>query len=225
MKAVAPGCQGTAPDLELERTLHDGHLLAHELRRRVAALRALGEAITVLRERGADLSDLVERLGTELDDLEELTREVLGKHRAGQRPGLATADVVVALQQATRTIATARRARIAVAAPPAPLWVRADQAMLRQAIENLLDNAVAYGGPDQASVRLHADHARGEAELLVADRGRGRRGGGYGIGLLLVRRLLEASGGRSLVRQRRGGGTVVSITLPLAPQPQPGTGV
>lgn len=218
----APGRQhGTAPNLELGPD--DSHLLAHELRRRVAALRALGEAITLLRERGADLSPLVERLAAELADLEELTREMLGARRAGQRPEPASADAVAALQQATSTIEAARRASIAVSAPPAPLWVRANHATLRQAIENLLDNAVTHGGSGQASVRLQADHARGEAELLVADRGRGERGGGYGIGLLLVRRLLDASGGRSRVRERRGGGTVVSITLPLAPQPSAGT--
>jgi len=220
-----------APDLELDLGLDENHLLAHELRRRVAALRALGEAITILRERGADLSVMVERLGTELNDLEELTREVLGRGRAGQRRDGVAADAVAALRMAARTIVTAHRARVAVTAPAAPLWVRANPAMLRQAIENLLDNAVTHGDRDQASARIHADRERGEVEILVADRGQSRPGdhhgnhpgsrpGGYGIGLLLVRRLLDASGGRSLVRERRGGGMVVSITLPLAPIPQ-----
>jgi len=220
----APGRQRavtTDLDLDLGLDLADSHLLAHELRRRVAALRVVGEAIAVLREQGADLSTMVARLGAELNDLDELTREVLGQRRDG-----GAADAVAALRMAAKTITAARKARVAVTAPTTPLWVSANPAMLRQAIENLLDNAVTHGGRNQASVRVQANQQRAEVEILVADYGRGRgggklpdHGGGYGIGLLLERRLLDSSGGRSLVRERRGGGTVVSITLPLAARP------
>jgi signal transduction histidine kinase len=192
-------------------------MLAHELRRRLAALRVVGEAITTLRGRGMDTAAMLALLVGEIDALDELAREVLGDGPR-DRPTDADADTVAVVQVAARTVATARGVSIGVDAPPVPVLVQASATMLRLAIENLLDNAARHGGEDGVEVGVRPDPDRGEAEVVVADRGRRASRAdtaGHGIGLHLVRRFLDDAGGRSWVRQRPGGGTVVGLSLPL----------
>jgi signal transduction histidine kinase len=200
---------------------HDLAMLAHELRRRMVALRVVGESIGMLRAKGVDTAGMLDLLVGEIDELDQLAREALREGRHGEQID-ADADVVAAVRAAARTVATARRVTIRVEATPPPVVVRASAPMLRQAIENLLDNAAAHGGADdlEVAVRLHPDG--GEVDVLVADRGHeGASQGeaearaGHGIGLFLVRRFLEAAGGRSWVAARPGGGTVVGLSLPL----------
>jgi signal transduction histidine kinase len=94
--------------------------------------------------------------------------------------------------------------------------------MLRQAIENLIDNAAAHGGPDGVEVDVRADPAAGQVEVVVADRGDGADvPSGHGIGLFVVRRFLDEAGGRSWVAPREGGGTLVGLRLPLRPDAEP----
>ena len=246
-------------------TPNDLAMLAHELRRRVAALRVAGEAIATLRGQGLDTAGMMDLLMGEVDDLDELAREVLREGRGD--PADDAADVGAAVRAAARTVAAARGVAIRVDVPVATVAVRASATMLRQAVENLLDNAASHGGAADIEVTVRADPDRGEADLLVADRGpegSGRGGpgdpegvprlvgpqgpggfggpqgdpptgrapggsdgapaglptasgvrAGHGIGLFLVRRFLDAAGGRSWLAERQGGGTVVGLSLPL----------
>jgi signal transduction histidine kinase len=212
-------------------------MLAHELRRRVAALRVAGEAIATLRGQGLDTAGMMDLLMGEIDDLDELAREVLREGR-GDRAN-AAADVGAAVRAAARTVAAARGVAIRVDVPVATVAVRASATMLRQAVENLLDNAASHGGAADIEVTVRPDPDRGEVDLLVADRGpegsgepqgetgrgtvRASKGlptasgvrAGHGIGLFLVRRFLDAAGGHSWLAERQGGGTVVGLSLPL----------
>jgi signal transduction histidine kinase len=204
-------------------TPDDLAMLAHELRRRVAALRVAGEAITTLRGQGVDTARMLKLLADEIEDLDQLAREVLREGRADQTD----ADAVAAVRAAARTVATARGVDIRVETPPAAVVVRASATMLRQAVENLLDNAASHGGAADVEVAVRPDPDRGEVDVVVADRGRGTDAGaaglptasgvraGHGIGLFLVRRFLDAARGRSWVAERQGGGTVVGLSLPL----------
>lgn len=202
---------------------HELAMLAHELRRRVAALRVVGESIGMLRAKGGDTAGMVELLVGEIEEIDQLAREVLAEDRRG-RPA-AGADLVLAVRAAARTVATARGVTIRVDAPPPPVAVGAAAAMLRQAVENLLDNAAAHGGAEDLEVAVRPHPDRGEVDVLVADRGQGAAGGrageraGHGIGLFLVRRFLDDAGGRSFIAGRPGGGTVVGLSLPLRQRP------
>ncbi len=144
-------------------------MLAHELRRRVAALRVAGEAIATLRGQGLDTAGMMDLLMGEIDDLDELAREVLREGR-GDRAD-AAADVGAAVRAAARTVAAARGVAIRVDVPVATVAVRASATMLRQAVENLLDNAASHGGAADIEVTVRPDPDRGEVDLLVADRG------------------------------------------------------
>jgi signal transduction histidine kinase len=210
------------PAWTANETPNDLGMLAHELRRRVAALRVAGDAIATLRGQGLDIGHMLDLLMGELDDLDELAREVL-RDGHGERAG--AADIGAAVRAAARTVAAARGVDIRVEVPVATITVAASATMLRQAVENLLDNAAGHGGAADIEVAVRPDPDRGEVDLLVADRGTTGGPGrlptasgvraGHGIGLFLVRRFLDAAGGRSFMAERQGGGTVVGLSLPL----------
>jgi signal transduction histidine kinase len=206
-------------------------MLAHELRRRMAAVRVAGEAIAVLRSKGLDTTPMLDLLLAEVGDLDALAGEVLGDRGrpaeagagagAGAAPEAAVPDVAAAVQAAARTVAVARGATVRVQAG-VQAEAEASPTMLRQAIENLIDNAATHGGPDGVEVDVRADPAAGEVEVVVADRGGAAAdAGGHGIGLFVVRRFLDEAGGRSWVAHREGGGTMVGLRLPLRPEAEP----
>jgi signal transduction histidine kinase len=194
-------------------------MLAHELRRRMAAVRVAGEAVALLRDQGRDITPMLELLLGEVGDLDALATDVLGGRR--DRSAEAAPDVAETAHAAARTVATARGASVRVQAG-GPARVEANPTMLRQAIENLIDNAAAYGGPDAVEVDVRPDPAAGQVEVVVADRGAAADApGGHGIGLFVVRRFLDEAGGRSWATHREGGGTLVGLRMPLRPHDGP----
>jgi len=192
-------------------------MLAHELRRRMAAVRVAGEAIAMLRNKGLDTTAMLDLLLAEVGDLDGLAGEVLGD-QPPEAPGDGAPEVAATVQAAARTVAVARGATVRVQAGD-PAEVEASPTMLRQAIENLIDNAAAHGGPDGVEVDVRADPAAGQVEVVVADRGQGSEAAprGHGIGLFVVRRFLDEAGGQAWMAPREGGGTLVGLRLPLRP--------
>jgi signal transduction histidine kinase len=216
--ARAPG-SSRAQGARSDGTPDDVAMLAHELRRRMAAVRVAGEAIALLRDQGLDPTPMLELLLAEVGDLDQLAGEVLGDRR--REPTEAAPDVAAAVQSAARTVAVARGATVRVQAG-VQAEVEASPTMLRQAIENLIDNAAAHGGPGGVEVDVRADPAAGQVEVVVADRGGAEAApAGHGIGLFVVRRFLEEAGGSSWVAPRDGGGTLIGLRMPLRPAAEP----
>ncbi|HET9290042.1 MAG TPA: ATP-binding protein [Actinomycetes bacterium] len=194
-------------------------MLAHELRRRVAAVRVAGEAIAALRDQGRDASAMLDLLLAEVADLDRLAGAVLAEHRPG--PAEDASEVAATVQAAARTVAVARGATVRVQAA-VQAEAEASPTMLRQAIENLIDNAAAHGGPGGVEVDVRAGPAAGQVEVVVADCGAAEAPqSGHGIGLFVVRRFLDEAGGTSWVAPRDGGGTLVGLRVPLRPAPEP----
>ena len=125
----------------------------------------------------------------------------------------------------------------------AELEVKLDRMMFRQVLDNLIDNAIRYRGPLAPAVELKLTRVDDWAELRIADRGlgvapdelpylfdrfyrsdqqaSGRPRKGTGIGLYVVRSIVDAHGGRvKAFSDGPGRGTTISIRLP-APHPQP----
>jgi len=129
---------------------------------------------------------------------------------------------------------------LAVHAPPAVLT--ADPIRLRQAVGNLVTNAVRHtpaGGRVTVSSRTEgaahvidvADTGPGlsaaEQALVFerfwrAEKSRSRQTGGSGLGLAIVRKVAEAHGGSASVTSRPGAGATFTLRLPAADRPGPG---
>lgn len=105
--------------------------------------------------------------------------------------------------------------------------VSADKDLLREAVANLVDNAVRVS-PRGAEVRLRVDRGSDGPEITVADRGPGieesrlpqlferfqRSDSGSGLGLAIARRVVERHGGTIRVKTARGAGSTFTIELP-----------
>jgi hypothetical protein len=82
-------------------------MLAHELRRRMAAVRVAGEAVALLRDQGRDIGAMLDLLLAEVGDLDTLASEVLGERP--DRPAEAMPDVAEAVQAAASPTMCASR--------------------------------------------------------------------------------------------------------------------
>ena len=196
-------------------------LLAHELRNPLAPLRS---GVEVLRLAGDDpaavarvrgmMERQVEHLVRLVDDLLDVSRITTGKLRLRrERVGL-TAAVEHALDVCGRAVRDHGH-ELEVALPAEPVYLDADVTRLAQAVCNLLTNAAKYTEPG-GRIRLAAGREGGEAVIRVADTGVGippdmlprvfdmfvqidhsleRSQGGLGVGLGVVKRLVELHGG------------------------------
>lgn len=171
-----------------------------------------------------------------VNDLLDVSGIVLGTFQL-ERQRVDIAPLVAAEVEAARAGAAAAGLTLTSAVEEAPLTVEADTARLRQTIRHLLANAVKFtaaGGRVDVALGRESGHAR----LVVRDTGIGiepallpqifdrfRQGdssltrayGGLGVGLALVRHIVEGHGGAVAVDSAgAGGGTTFTIRLPLA---------
>jgi signal transduction histidine kinase len=219
--------------------------LTHELRTPLAAIRTAGENLSdgVIADAGRvrAYGDLIQREGRRLSTLIEdsLAQAGIEARGEGVRAGSASLPEAVAEAiEACRPLARARGASVEASLPADLPAVAGDEPAVRTLIENLLSNAIKYGGEngrvtvsagsDASHVRV-AVHDRGPG-IPDADlprifepfyRGSGTGADGSGLGLALVRRIVEALGGRIAVESRPSDGTTFTILLPRAPQAQP----
>ncbi|WP_051972014.1 PAS domain S-box protein [Massilia sp. 9096] len=216
-------------------------MLAHELRNPMAPIRAaadLMQAVQLEPERLKRTSQIISRQVSHMtdlvDDLLDVSRVTRGLVTLDQTDLDVKQVITDALEQVRRLI-EAKRHHLTVDLDPAPAHVLGDQKRLVQILTNLLNNAVKYtpaGGnlhltlqtsPQQ--VRLHvADNGVGIAPSLQAhifdlfaqaERSPDRAQGGLGIGLALVRSLVELHGGTVRCESAGAGkGSEFVVTLP-----------
>jgi two-component system CheB/CheR fusion protein len=216
-------------------------MLAHELRNPLAPLSA---ALSLLREPASDRDRVLaiadrqmQQLARLVDDLLDASRITQGKIALRAEP-VWLADVVGRAIESAKPAIEARGQVFRVDLPPEPVRLHADPARLAQVIANLLDNAAKYT-PDGGFVGLSAERDRDEIVLHVRDTGAGlapellpnvfdlfvqgdrsldRPHGGLGIGLTIVRRLVELHGGRVEARSAGAGmGSEFVVRLPALP--------
>ena len=216
-------------------------MLAHELRNPLAPIRNAAHTLALLGtpdDRIHWVSGVIERqvgLMTRLvDDLLDVSRITSGKITL-QREPISIAAVIAQAVEAARPPAESRKETLEVDVDPDVGWVDGDQARLVQAVGNLLDNAIKYteeGGHIRLTARVDGrevviavrDSGVGIAGDLLphvfdlftqADRSLARRQGGLGIGLTLVRRLVDMHGGRvEAASEGPGHGSEFTIRLP-----------
>lgn len=219
-------------------------MLAHELRNPLAPL---NNGVQILRLQGREanidrLADMMERQTAQLtrlvDDLLDIARITRGSVRLERAP-ISLATVIEHALETARPLIDERGHRLSVHLPQETLTLNADLTRLSQVFSNLLNNAAKFMEPggeitleafaegDRAVVSIRDEGYGMEPELLArtfdlfaqADRSLDRKDGGLGIGLTLVRTLVQMHGGEvSAFSEGRGTGSKFVVSLPLGPK-------
>ncbi|MBI3979683.1 MAG: HAMP domain-containing protein [Chloroflexi bacterium] len=215
--------------------------IAHELRTPLAVIQANLEAMLdgvrpLSREAVADLHQETQLLARLVSDLRDLSLA-----EAGQLPLRREPTDLAALAQATcarfAQQAQARKVQIAVEAADALPAADLDPDRVGQALGNLLDNALRHTPPGgSVTVRVEPGVQPGTVQVRVSDSGggipaehltnvferfyrvdraRSRAAGGSGIGLAVVKQLVEAHGGRAWVESPPGQGATFGLLFPV----------
>lgn len=209
---------------------------SHELRTPLTALRLVGE---IGLRQAADLGGARDAIGSMLEEADRLTRLVeslLALARAdrgallGRREPVDLAAVATRVAEQLAPLAEEQGVRLVVDAPTATP-ATGDPDVLRQALVNLVDNAVRVS-PTGAEVRLRATATDGVVRLAVIDRGPGiapadqtriferfvrldpARPGGAGLGLAIALECARAHGGRIDCESEVGCGSTFTLVLP-----------
>jgi signal transduction histidine kinase len=217
-------------------------VFSHELRNSLSAVRfAVGILRMEASERPAALKArmLIERQVAQMtrlvDDLLDVSRIRHGQLTLQRK----RVDLCVVVAHAAQTVAFTMQERnhhMSTCFPNAPLWLQADPDRLEQVFVNLLFNAAKYTDPG-GRIWLSAERQQGEAVVRIRDTGIGidckalphvfdlfvqadpsshRADAGSGIGLALVRSLVERHGGRvDAASAGRGSGSEFTVRLPI----------
>ena len=217
--------------------------LSHELRTPLNAmlgwvnLLQTGKLDPQTTKRGLDAIDRNSRIQAQLiEDLLDVSRIITGKLTLEWNV-IDLVDVAQAAAEALRASALARQIDLTIAAEVAPIHVAADFARLQQMVSNLVSNAIKFTDPG-GRVAIRIERRGQEAVLEVSDTGRGirpeflphvfekfrqadtsttRSHTGLGLGLAIVRRLVELhSGTVEAASEGEGRGATFTVRLPLA---------
>jgi PAS domain S-box-containing protein len=226
-------------------------MLAHELRNPLAPIR---NAVQIIRLAGSQspaveqAGEMVERqvqyMTRLVDDLLDVSRVSRGKVQL-RKEQVSLATIIVRAIENARPLIDARQHELILALPPRPVRLEGDPTRLVQILGNLLTNAAKYtdtGGQiwltaereDDWAVLLVRDSGIGiRPDLLPrifdlfvqAERGPDRAEGGLGIGLTLVRSLVEMHGGTvTVTSEGPGRGSEFVVRLPALPEVAPTPG-
>jgi len=217
-------------------------MLAHELRNPLAPLLTMLEIL----KRGSGNGDLIEQVRSTLerqlgqmvrlvDDLLDGSRITRGKLEL-RKVRVEIASVIHQSVEVCRPLAEGARHELNLSLPPEPIYLHADPVRLAQVFSNLLNNACKYTEPGG---RIWLTAERQGSDLVVkikdtglgvppdqlasifemftqVDRSLGRAQGGLGIGLTLVKRLVEMHGGSvEAYSEGQGRGSEFVVRLPI----------
>lgn len=209
---------------------------AHQLRNPIAAIQAQAEAATTapteaeLRSRVAELAETARRTG-------RLTQQLLSMEKAHGRNATSnwrTFDLRDLVEEVATSFAEKvlrRDISVSFQVFGNARSVKGDPVMIREAIENLLDNASRYGCPNGGDVDLEIDFGAKDVAIRVTDSGSGipeeardrvfdrffrlndDASGGCGLGLAIVRQVAEAHGGTAhIVALAQGSAVEIRIS-------------
>jgi signal transduction histidine kinase len=217
-------------------------MLAHELRNPLAPISSAAQLLRMLFANEARVRQASEVIARQVAHMTHLVDDLLDVSRVTR--GLVTinkADVELGavLREAVEQVVPvieARRHRLVLDAAPRPLPVSGDRTRLIQVAANLLNNAAKYT-PEGGELRVSLGEENGWAVLRVADNGIGigpdllpvvfdlftqaertpdRAQGGLGLGLALVKKLVELHGGAVEAHSAGAGqGSSFTVRLPL----------
>ena len=221
-------------------------MLAHELRNPLAPIRNASEVLRMLHPDDPRLNSATAVIGRQVDHLAALLDDLLDVARVTrgavvlERAVVPVADIVSDAVEQAQHLVEARGHRLDIGDGAAAAHVFGDRKRLTQVLTNLLVNAAKYS-PHGSDIRLAFDLADERVAISVIDTGAGlqpdmverifelfvqgertsdRHGGGLGVGLALVRSLVEMHGGTVRASSPGpGAGSVFTVELPRAAAP------
>ncbi len=215
---------------------------SHELRTPLTAIRSVGEVALQDQRSPAEYRDVIGSMLEEVDRLTRLAESLLALSRADtghiqlQREDISLVLTAKEASSVVEVLAEEKRQHIDIEGD-ANLVVSVDRLILRQAIVNLLDNAIKYSPPgSHILVRVQSAGDKqvfldvidqgpgipGEHQPHVFDRffrvdkARTREWGGAGLGLSITRWAVEAHGGDISLKSEVGQGSTFRVSLPIA---------
>ena len=213
------------------RLMHD---VSHELRSPLARLQAAADLMRQQPERGAEFAERIQRDTKRMDQLigELLTLARLDSGISGHLDdSIDLHEIMVNIAEDARFEAESRHCQVDVDIAE-HVMIHGDSELIHRAIENVVRNALRYS-PEGGRVNISAKVIGNGISIKVADKGIGVPEGdldaifepffrsantdafaGYGLGLAITCRIVEAHGGNVVAENRDGGGLVVSIHLP-----------
>jgi signal transduction histidine kinase len=215
---------------------------SHELRTPLAVLRgetevALGKTRTVeeYQESLTLIQEEAERLSRIVEDLFILARQPIESNRTLNKEPVSLTEVAKDCARAAQVLAVRKGIRLKLENNSTSIAVNADEDLIKRMILNLLDNAVKYT-PEGGEISLALARQNGSAEIIVRDTGigipetdqqrvfdrfyrvdkaRSRALGGAGLGLSIVRSIVEAHGGQIRIESTPPRGSIFTVSLPL----------
>jgi heavy metal sensor kinase len=211
---------------------------SHELRTPLTAIRSVGEVgLRGRRDEGA-YREIIGSMLEEVDRLALMVDRLLMLSRADSGDAKLSIDVVdlgalaEEVSEQLSVLAEEKRQSISVRCDPVSHW-SGDRVVLRQALLNLVDNAIKYS-PEGGAIEIHVAAAADGATIDVADTGpgipdelqshifdrfyrvdkaRSRGNGGTGLGLAIAKWAVEVNGGRLTIESSNGSGSRFRISL------------
>jgi PAS domain S-box-containing protein len=217
-------------------------MLSHELRNPLAPIRNALQVLRMVEPDGQRRQWAMEIMDRQLqylvrlvDDLLDISRILRGRVELRMEPA-ELASVIARAIETAHPVLDAHGHQLHTRLPAEPIWLSADPIRLAQVIANLLNNAAKYTSK-AGQVWLMAERRDQEVEIRVRDTGIGiapellpqvfdlfvqadrsieRSQGGLGIGLTLVKKLVEMHGGSVSARSEgRGQGSEFTVRLPI----------
>jgi len=216
-------------------------MLSHELRNPLAPIRTAVEVIRRVAPPDPTLTMAREAVDRQVGHLVRLVEELLDVSRISEgrislkKEQIELARVITHSIETARPLIESRGQQLAVRMPRSPVWVFGDGVRLAQVVANLLNNSAKYT-PEGGRIEISASAHEGEAMIEVRDDGEGidaqllprvfdlfvqgqrsldRSQGGLGLGLTLVKRLVELHDGRAVAESAGPGrGSTFRIYLP-----------